>query len=113
MSQRIKIPQYDNGIKLIFTIKKDTMVESLQGATILFKLKHTTEGLTIVRECKITDATAGECEYVLTTQDLSVVGAYISEIETRFANGTILSVDNPIILTVTPEQIDGNRRRRV
>lgn len=104
-SRRIRLSQFDHGIKLIFTIKKDGMIETLQGASILFKMKNIAEGMEIVRNCTITDAEIGECEYVLTSEDLSVVGSYITEVETTFNNGVILSQDNPIIIAVTQEMI--------
>lgn len=105
MAVKARVSQFDNGIKLIFQIKKDGMIEDIQGAEIILKFKHTSEGRTITRNCTITDASAGECEYVLTTEDLTVAGGYISEVETRFSNGSILSLDNPITLIVTPERI--------
>lgn len=113
MAQRIKIQQFDNGIKLIFNIRKDGMAETLQGGEVIFKMKHTTEGISITRKCTITNANVGECEYILTREDLSVVGGYITELETRFANGVVLSQDNPIILTITPEQIEYESGGRV
>lgn len=109
MAEKIKVQQYDNGIKLVFSIKKDNMIESIQGSEILFKFKHQVNGTSYTRYCNITDAQAGECEYVLTTEDLTIQGTYITELETRYPNGTILSVDNPLILIVTPEQIEVKR----
>lgn len=105
MAERIKIQQHDNGIKLIFTIKKDGITETLQGANILFKMKHNTDGFSYIRNCTITDINGAECEYILTSEDLKIQGAYTTELEVRYMNGTILSTDNPIILVVTPEQI--------
>ena len=105
-SQEIRVQQYDNGIKLFFYITKDGLVESLSGATVRFKLKEVTGKKTMNRVCEITDAALAECMYTLKTEDLIVPGRYITEIQTEYANGTILSLDNPIIIVVTPEQIE-------
>lgn len=106
MTTKIKVQQYDNGIKLYFTIKKDGYIEPLNGATVVLKLKNTVGEPVIKRELTITDMEMAECLYILTSEDLSVPGGYMSEIETIYANGTILSQDNPIILTVTPQTIN-------
>lgn len=105
-SQEIRVQQYDNGIKLFFYITKDGLVEALTGATVKFKMKEVTGKKTMNRVCEITDAILAECRYTLTTEDLMVPGRYITEIQTEYANGTILSLDNPVIIVVTPEQIE-------
>lgn len=105
-SQEIRVQQYDNGIKLFFYITKDGLVESLSGATVKFKMKEITGKRTMNRVCEITDSTLAECVYILKTDDLTIPGRYITEIQTEYSNGTILSQDNPLILVVTPEQIE-------
>lgn len=105
-AQQIQVQQYDNGIKLFFYITKDGLVEPLNGATIKFKMKEITGKKVMNRVCEITDPVLGECVYVLKTEDLQIPGRYITEIETTYANGTILSLDNPLIIVVTPEQIE-------
>lgn len=105
-SQEIRVQQYDNGIKLFFYITKDGLVESLTGATVKFKMKEVTGKRTMNRVCEITDAILAECLYTLKTEDLTIPGRYITEVQTEYANGTILSLDNPVIIVVTPEQIE-------
>lgn len=103
MASRITLQQYDNGIKLILTIKKDGIVEPLTGAKVLLKFRDKNTGFEFDRYATITDEAAGECEYVFTEADLSSIGTYISEVETTYANGTVISSYNPIILVVQKE----------
>lgn len=102
---RITISQYDNGIKIIMPITKDGMIEPLNGATVKFKMMNNNVGRTVEKIATITDATAGECEIVFTKEDTSMTGAYITEVETTFSNGTVLSCDNPMVIAITPERI--------
>ena len=67
---------------------------------------------TFIRECEITDGELGECMYMFTEEDTQEVGAFQTELEINFENGVRLSVDNPITLTITTEQICQHNRRR-
>lgn len=113
---KISVQQYDNGIKLYFTIRKDGLLEPLSGAEVLLKFKEETTGRTLNRYCVITDAEMAECLYTLTSEDLAVAGDYLSELQVTYANGTKLSMDNPVLLLVTEESIEnsniGRMRRR-
>ena len=40
MAERITLQQYDNGIKLLLTIRKDGVIEPLTNAKILIKFKN-------------------------------------------------------------------------
>lgn len=103
--QSIKVQQYDNGIKLFFYISKDGFTESIKGAVVRLKFKNNMNGLVLNRTCTITDEELAECLYILTREDLSIVGTYNTEIQVDYANGTILSIENPFTLTVKPENI--------
>lgn len=103
---KITVQQYDNGIKLYFTIRKDGLLEPLDGAEVLVKFKEETTGRTLNRMCQITDAEMAECLYTLTNEDLAVAGTYLSEFQITYSNGTKLSQDNPIVLIVTEESIE-------
>lgn len=103
---KITVQQHDNGIKLYFTIRKDGLLEPLNGAEVLVKFKEETTGRTLNRLCEITDAEMAECLYTLTSNDLSVAGNYLSEVQVTYSNGTKLSQENPIILIVTEESIE-------
>lgn len=103
MAQKITLQQYDNGIKLLLTIKKDNLIEPLTGAKVLIKFRNKSTGYEFDRYATITDENGAECEYIFTEEDLSVVGSYITEVETTYANGTIISSYNPIILVVQQE----------
>ena len=49
--------------------------------------------------------------YMFTEEDTLEVGTYQTELEINFENGVRLSVDNPITLTITTEQICQHGRR--
>lgn len=103
---RINTVQNENNIKLIFTIKKDGRIESLLGAVILLQFTGKNTGNIMYRQCTITDASAAECIYILTENDLSVVDNYQTELEVEYPNGTKLKRQNPIVLTVVSEIVE-------
>ncbi|MGL6175099.1 MAG: BppU family phage baseplate upper protein [Cellulosilyticaceae bacterium] len=109
----IALPQYDNGIKVLFTIRVDKIRADLNGAEVILKMQHRETGRKIIRNCSITDATMGECQYILTSEDLSEIGEISSELETRFSDGKILSEYDPILIRVKEEMITDESRRRV
>lgn len=102
---RIEVAQYDNGIRLVFNLTKDGLIESINGATIKLKFKEKNKGYEIKRECRINDTEMAEIEYVLTSEDTMIPGEYITEMEIHYANGTILSKYNPFYLIIEKEQI--------
>ena len=102
-AKKITLEQYDNGIKLLLTIKKDNVIEPLTGAKVLLKFKNKETGYEFDRYATITDANNGECEYVFTEKDLSVTGAYVTEIETTYSNGVVISSNNPLIVNIRKE----------
>jgi hypothetical protein len=102
---KINTIQNSNNIKLIFTIKKDGRIEPLLGAIVKLQFIDKKNGYVIKRECTITDASAAECMYILTSSDLSVVGNYQSELEVQYSNGTRLTKQNIILLSIIPELI--------
>lgn len=103
MAEKLTLQQYDNGIKLILTITKDNIVEPLTGARVLIKFREKTTGYEFDRYATITDANTGEVEYVFLEEDLSIIGTYLTEVETTYANGVVLSAKNPFILVVSKE----------
>jgi len=105
MASKIEVNQFDNNIKLIFTIKKDSRVESLYGAMVYFKMKEKNTETVLIRECSITDANAAECMYILTREDTAISGSYITELEIIYSNQTEISINNPVIIIVKPELI--------
>jgi hypothetical protein len=103
MSQKITLHQYDNGIKLLLTIRKDGVIEPLNGAKVLIKFRNKSTGYEFDRYATITDANNAECEYVFTEEDLSVPGGYVTEVETTYSNGTVISTFNPLIVVIQTE----------
>jgi hypothetical protein len=104
-SQKIRVVQNDNNIKLIFTIKKDGTLESLSGAIVSLQFINKAAGYSMTRLCTITDASVAECEYSLTDEDLAQTGSFLTELTVEYLNGTKLTSQNPIILIVTPELV--------
>ena len=103
---RIRTVQNENNIKINFTIRKDGRIESLLGATILLQFTGKNTENIMYRQCTITDASAAECIYILTDEDLSVVDSYKTELEVEYPNETRLIKQNPIVLTVLPEIVE-------
>jgi len=99
----IKCIQNDNNIRLTFYIDKDMRVESILGAIVEIQFINKTTGYVMTRNATITDAQAGECLLVLTSADTNLVGNYMVEITTTYSNGTKLTVQNPFMLSVTPQ----------
>ena len=56
------------------------------------------------------DGEMGECLFTFTEEETAEVGNYITELEIEFENGTRLSVDNPITLSITQENICQHRQ---
>lgn len=103
MAIKITMQQYDNLPQIIFTIKTDGVAEPLIDAKVLVKFRNKATGFEFDKYATITDANNGECELIMTREDLSVVGSYITEVETTYSNGTVLSAYNPFILIVQQE----------
>ena len=103
MAQKITLQQYDNGIKLLLTIKKDGVIEPLTNAKVMIKFKNKKDNYEFDRYATITDENNAECEYVFTEEDLSRPGNYITEVETTYGNGVVLSSYNPVIIIVQEE----------
>lgn len=83
-------------------------VKSVDGLNIGVIMKGELERMPreeFIRVCEITDPKMGECLYEVTEEDTLVVGAYIAELQTDFENGTRLSVANPILLSITKQNI--------
>ena len=105
MATKVQIQQHDKNIKIFFNVTIDGVVEPITGSTVYFKFMNKTSGTEYIRECEVTDGEMGECLYTFTEEDTQEVGNYITELEIEFENGTRLSVDNPIILAITKENI--------
>ena len=105
MATKVQIQQHDKNIKVFFNITIDGVVEPITGSTVYFKFMNKTSGMEYIRECEVTDGEMGECLYTFTEEDTQEVGNYITELEIEFENGTRLSVDNPITLAITKENI--------
>lgn len=105
MAMKVSIAQHDKGIRMFFNITIDGVVEPITGSTVYFKMMNKTSGTQIIKECEITDAELGECVFTFTEEETAEVGNYITELEIEFENGTRLSIDNPITLAITKENI--------
>lgn len=105
MAQRITIQQYDNGVRLVFTIKKDGLIESLSGSKVTLLFSQKQRKLAFERECIIVDPITAECEYTLTDEDTEFAGSYVTKLVVEYPNGVKLQRDNPIILTIAPDRI--------
>ena len=105
MATKVQIQQHDKNIKIFFNVTIDGVVEPITGSTVYFKFMNKTSGMAYIRECEVTDGEMGECLYTFTEEDTQEVGNYITELEIEFENGTRLSVDNPITLAITKENI--------
>lgn len=103
MAERITLQQYDNGIKILLTIKKDGVIEPLNNAKVLIKFKNKKDNYEFDRYATITDENNAECEYVFTEEDLSHPGSYITEVETTYNNDVVISSYNPFIVTIQEE----------
>lgn len=111
---QIKIQQHDSGIKLFFYISKDGFTEPINGAVVHLRLMDKKNNVVMNRICDITDFEIAECLYVITSDDTKHFGQYNTEIQVNYANGTILSIENPFVLTIYPETIPWeNTKRRV
>ena len=105
MATKVQIQQHDKNINVFFNVTIDGVVEPITGSTVYFKFMNKTSGMEYIRECEVTDGEMGECLYTFTEEDTQEIGNYITELEIEFENGTRLSVDNPIILAITKENI--------
>lgn len=109
-TQKITVQQYDSGIKLIFPCTKNGIVEPIEGAEVFVKFKGVNTKHTFSRKCTITDAAMGTAQYVLVyneeIKDTAVADKYDTEVEIRYANGTVLSTTKkPFILIISAEEI--------
>ena len=111
MAERITLQQYDNGIKLLLTIRKDEVIEPLTNAKILIKFKNKKDNYEFDRYATVTDENNAECEYVFTEEDLSHPGSYVTEVETTYGNGVVISEYNPFIVVIQEER--HNRTEKV
>lgn len=100
MATKINVHQFDNGIKLLFQIKKDSLIEPLTDAKVKIKFVGKNSGKAFERQATITDINNAEAEYILTSEDLSENEIYSTHVVTEYTNGTVLTYDNPFILIV-------------
>lgn len=103
MATKLSLHQYDNGIKLLFTITNNGVVEDITGAIIRVKFKSQTTDDEFVKFAKVVDGENGEAQCVLFRKDLSGTGSYQTEVETTFANGVRLSDKNAFLPVITEE----------
>lgn len=65
-------------------------VVSLVGASVLFKLKNTSDGVVKVNAAAtITDANAGEVEYQQSASDVDIAGRFLVEWEVTYADARV------------------------
>jgi BppU N-terminal domain len=82
------IIQGDNGLRIPFTVQKKG-VEDLTGASVTVAVKR---GATLLTKTAIiVDAPNGKCEFVLSSSDLTMQGAYFFQWTATFPDGRILS----------------------
>jgi hypothetical protein len=76
------------------------------GASVYLQFINRDTGNSMIRSCTITDASYAECMYILTHDDLSEAGNFLTEITVEYLNGTKLTYQNPIVLIVVPEIVN-------
>lgn len=106
MAEKINVHKNDNGVKLLFQITKDSLIEPLTNAKVSIKFVGKNTGNSFVRSAIITDENNAEAEYVLTSNDLSEVDVYATHVTTEYSNGTILTYDNPFLLLVKEKLVE-------
>ena len=90
---------------------KDGVIEPLTNAKILIKFKNKKDNYEFDRYATVTDENNAECEYVFTEEDLSHPGSYVTEVETTYGNGVVISEYNPFIVVIQEER--HNRTEKV
>lgn len=103
MPSRLSLHQNDNGIKLLFSITKDGIVQDITDAIIRVKFKNPTTNEEFWKIAKVVDAENGQAQCVLFKRDLTEVGSLQTEVETTFPNGLRLTNKNPFIPVIQEE----------
>ena len=103
MVKKISLQQNDNGIKILFTITKDDVVQDLTDAIIRVKFKDTTSNEEFWKTAKVVDAENGQAQCVLFRKDLAFIGALQTEVETTFPNGLRITEKNPFLPVIIEE----------
>ena len=76
----IQVKETDlNSIKFTFRIQDDGAIIDLTGATVRLAVQKPS-GLTVFQDCDITDAPAGACEILLSTQAYIEIGNHTAEL---------------------------------
>lgn len=100
MANKITVHQGDNGVKLLFTIKNNGLIEPLTDAKVTLTLKSNKTKEEVQRKVTITDSNNAEAEYILTKEDTANVDIYMTHLTTEYQNGTSLTYDKPFVLIV-------------
>lgn len=97
--------QNDTKPDMVFTVTRSNAVVSLVGATVKFKIKHSTGVVTNAahQTCVLTDAVNGVCKYIFVTGDLPYSGTYTCDLEITYADASIESSPKAIVLNVRAE----------
>lgn len=103
MAKKITLQQNDNGIKLLFTIKKDGAVPDISDSIVRVKFKNPTTETEFWKEAKIVDAENGQAQCILFRKDLTEIGSFQTEVETTFPNGLRITDKNPFIPIINEE----------
>ena len=103
MPSRLSLHQNDNGIKLLFSITKDGIVQDITDAIIRVKFKNPTTNEEFLKIAKVIDAENGQAQCVLFKRDLTKIGSLQTEVETTFPNGLRLTNKNPFIPVIQEE----------
>lgn len=84
------IVQKDNGTVLKFIIKDDKQ-EVVKLTQVTVSLDILRNGVHIFKTCSITDAENGECQAILSSEDVSEPGTYQIQLVVNFENGNKFS----------------------
>jgi hypothetical protein len=83
------IVQGDHGIPIPFTVQKLSASENIEGATVEVAIHRGDD--TFTKAATILDAAKGECEFVLTSSDLTLFAKYEWQWTAYFPDGRVFS----------------------
>jgi hypothetical protein len=91
MSVRATIKRGDTGQVFTATLTVDGAAQDLTDATVYFVMSPANGGTVIKEEATVTDATAGQVEYLPVADDVATAGRYRIEWEVELPGGRILT----------------------
>ena len=106
MAKKIVLQQNDNGIKLLFSIKKDGEISNIENCIVRIKFQNSATKEEFQKVAKIVDSENGEAWCTLFRKDLGSVGSYTTEVETTYPNGIRLTDKNPFLIIISEESFE-------